>query len=63
VNFLAPANGAVLNAKARAVRAGSTIGVAQVDLSTNVDGTEKMCAVALATLRVVEIKSAVNSGS
>lgn len=63
VNFLAPANGAVLNAKARAVQAGSTIGVAQVDLSTNVNGTEKMCAVALATLRVVEIKSAVNSGS
>jgi uncharacterized protein (TIGR00369 family) len=63
VNFLAPASGAVLNAKARAVQAGSTIGVAQVDLTTSVDGTEQTCAMALATLRLVEIKSAVKGGS
>jgi acyl-coenzyme A thioesterase PaaI-like protein len=52
-----------LNAKARAVQAGSTIGVAQVDLTTSVDGTEQTCAMALATLRLVEIKSAVKGGS
>jgi uncharacterized protein (TIGR00369 family) len=61
VNFLAPAGGLSLNAKARVVQVGSTIGVAQVDLTTSVDGAEQMCATALATLRVVDIKSAVKS--
>jgi hypothetical protein len=43
------------------VQVGSTVGVAQVDLTTNNEGAEQMCAVALATLRVVDIKSAVKS--
>jgi uncharacterized protein (TIGR00369 family) len=61
VNFLAPANGAILNAKARAVQVGSTVGVAQVDLTTNNEGSERTCAIALATLRVVDSKGAVKS--
>jgi uncharacterized protein (TIGR00369 family) len=61
VNFLAPASGAVLNAKARVVQVGSTIGVAQVDLTTSVEGTEQTCAIALVTLRTVEINRAVKS--
>jgi uncharacterized protein (TIGR00369 family) len=63
VNFLAPAKGEVLSAKAKVVQVGSTVGVAQVDLTTTVDGTEQACAVALATLRVVEIGSAVKGAS
>jgi uncharacterized protein (TIGR00369 family) len=61
VNFLAPAGGAVLSAKARVVQIGSTVGVVQVDLSTTGEGGDRICAVALATLRVVDIKSAVKS--
>ena len=61
VNFLAPADGTILNAKARAVQVGSTVGVAQVDLTTNNEGCERTCAIALATLRLVDSKSAVKS--
>jgi uncharacterized protein (TIGR00369 family) len=50
VNLLAPAKGEVLNAKARVVQVGSTVGAAQVDLTTTADGTEQVCAVALGKL-------------
>ncbi len=60
VNFLAPAGGAVLNGKAsRAGRLDRRL--AQVDLTTNEDGGERSRAVALAALRVVDIKSEVKS--
>ena len=55
VNFLAPAAGEALIAKAKAVQVGSPIGVAQVDLATLIDGKEHACAVALVTLRAVEM--------
>jgi uncharacterized protein (TIGR00369 family) len=55
VNYLAPARGETLHAKARSIQVGSTIGVAQVDLFTIEDGTEHACAVALVTLRAVDI--------
>lgn len=54
VNFLAPAKGSVLTATARAIQVGSTVGVAQVDLTTRVGSAEHACAVALVTLRSVE---------
>jgi uncharacterized protein (TIGR00369 family) len=54
INFLAPANGDTLIARARAVQAGRTFGVAQVDVSSRADGAEQVCAIATVTLRVVD---------
>jgi uncharacterized protein (TIGR00369 family) len=54
VNYLAPANGDALTATARAIRVGSAIGVAQVEVTTRIDGADRQCAVALATLRVAD---------
>ncbi len=55
VNFLAPANGEMLIARAKAIQAGSTIGVAQVDVISLADGVETPCAVATVTLRAVDM--------
>lgn len=55
VNFLAPADGEVLLARARAVQTGSTICVATVEVSTTREGAESLCAIATATFRVVEM--------
>jgi uncharacterized protein (TIGR00369 family) len=55
VNFLAPADGETLIARARAVQAGSTIGVARVDVISLAAGVETACAVATVTLRAVEM--------
>jgi uncharacterized protein (TIGR00369 family) len=54
VNFLAPANGTSLIARARALQAGSTIGVARVDVVSVADGAETLCAIATVTLRGVD---------
>jgi uncharacterized protein (TIGR00369 family) len=62
VNFLAPAMGETLIAKAKAVQIGSTICVAHVDLTTAIDGAEHACAVALVTLRSVKIAAAPKGG-
>lgn len=51
VNFLAPANGETLIARARAIQVGSTIGVARVDVVSLAEGVETPCAVATVTLR------------
>src|SRR5262245_51184932 len=55
VNFLAPANGETLIARARALQAGRTFGVAQVDVSSTAEGTEQVCAIAIVTLRIVDL--------
>ena len=55
VNFLAPANGEALIARARSIQAGSTIGVAQVDVVSLTGGVETPCAIATVTLRTVEM--------
>jgi uncharacterized protein (TIGR00369 family) len=57
INFLAPADGQTLHANARAVRAGSTFGVACIDILTVRDGIEQLCAIATATMRSVELPS------
>lgn len=57
VNFLAPADGEAIHAKARAVRVGSSISVAQVDVLTVRDGIEQACAIATVTLRSVDLPS------
>ena len=54
VNFLAPAKGTSLIARARALQVGSTIGVARVDVVSVADGMETACAIATVTLRGVD---------
>lgn len=53
VSYLAPADGERLIARAHAVQAGRTIGVAQVEVSIERDGAESPCAMATVTLRAV----------
>jgi uncharacterized protein (TIGR00369 family) len=57
VNYLAPAAGKALLAKAKAIRVGSSVAVAHVDVMTVTDGAERTCAVALVTLRAVNVDS------
>ena len=54
VNYLAPAEGEALIARARATKVGGTIGFAHVDVVSVHDGQEILCAVAMAALRSVE---------
>jgi uncharacterized protein (TIGR00369 family) len=63
INYLAPAKGETLMATARTVMVGASVGVAQVDLDTVVDGSGHPCAVALVTLRAVDKKAATNPSS
>jgi uncharacterized protein (TIGR00369 family) len=53
VNYLAPANGQTLTARAHATHVGRSISVAQVDLFTVVEGVERRCAIATATMKAV----------
>lgn len=55
VNFLSPADGASVVAKAKAIQIGSTVCVATVEVVTEVGGDERTCAVATVTLRVVDM--------
>jgi uncharacterized protein (TIGR00369 family) len=57
VNFLAPASGPSILAKARTLQVGSTICVAAVQVTTPGPGGEVLCAVATVTLRVVDMPS------
>jgi uncharacterized protein (TIGR00369 family) len=55
VNFLAPANGPGLVAKARTLQVGSTICVVTVEVEVATPSGQQLCAVATATLRVVDM--------
>lgn len=55
VNFLAPADGATLVARARTLQVGSTICVVAVEVETVAASGHRLCAVANATLRVVDM--------
>ena len=55
INYLAPARGEALIARAKAIQVGSTISVARVDLFTVIAGDEHACAAALVTLRAVSL--------
>lgn len=59
VNYLAPADGDSLTAKAQAVQVGGTVCVARVDVTTAKAGeAERLCAIATVTLRAVEMPKA-----
>lgn len=53
MNYLAPATGRVVIARARSLQTGSTLCVAAVDVFGQHNGDERLCATALVTLRVV----------
>lgn len=53
VNFLSPADGPTIVAKARAIQVGSTVSVASVEVFTQDDGEERLCAFCTVTLRSV----------
>jgi uncharacterized protein (TIGR00369 family) len=57
INFLAPANGDALVARAQSIQAG-TIGVVKVDVASVKDGVETACALCIATMRAVDMPSA-----
>jgi uncharacterized protein (TIGR00369 family) len=57
VNFLTPASGPTLVAKARARQVGATLCVVTVELETETPVGLQVCAIATATLRVVEMPS------
>ena len=61
VNYLAPANGETLIARAKAIQAGSTIGVARVDVVSLAGGVETACAVATVTLRAIDMPASTRS--
>lgn len=53
INFLSPADGRSLLARAKAIQVGSTVGVANVEVVTRTDEEERPCAFATATMRAV----------
>jgi uncharacterized protein (TIGR00369 family) len=55
INFLGPADGAELIARAEAMQVGGTIGVAKVEVISQDKGVERICAFATATMRAVDI--------
>jgi uncharacterized protein (TIGR00369 family) len=50
INLLAPADGEELIARARVVRSGKTLKICSADVFVRKDGTEKHCAMVLATI-------------
>ena len=54
VNFLAPADGDALIAKATAIQVGKSVSVASVEMTTETAGQERLCSVATVTLRAVD---------
>ena len=54
INFLGPADGEELIARAEAMHAGGTIGVAKVEVISQERGIERICAFATATMRAVD---------
>jgi uncharacterized protein (TIGR00369 family) len=56
INYLAPANGDKITAIAKCVQSGSTICVVSVTVKTTSGGEPTVCAIATATLRVVDMQ-------
>jgi uncharacterized protein (TIGR00369 family) len=58
VNFLAPADGNEIVARAEAIQVGGTIGVATIDVFTKNENSEHRCAFGTATMRAVDLPKA-----
>jgi len=57
MNFLTPADGHCIVARAESVQIGKTVAVARVDVITITDQQERLCAIANVTLRVVDVQN------
>jgi uncharacterized protein (TIGR00369 family) len=55
VNFLSPADGEEIIARAETIQAGSTIVVVKVEVISQKAGTERVCAFATATMRAIDM--------
>jgi uncharacterized protein (TIGR00369 family) len=55
VNFLSPADGVELIARAKALKVSGSIGVATVEVSSKKENTETLCAFGTATMRAMEL--------
>ena len=55
VNFLAPADGDEIIARAETIQAGSTIVVVKVEVASKKAGAERTCAFATATMRAMDM--------
>jgi len=55
INFLSPADGDKLIARAEAMQGGGTIGVAKIEVISQNSGTERVCAFGTATMRSVDL--------
>jgi uncharacterized protein (TIGR00369 family) len=55
INFLSPADGEEIIARAETIQAGSTIGVVKVEVFSQKAGAERICAFATATMRAMDL--------
>ena len=55
INFLGPADGEEIIARAETIQAGSTIGVVKVEVISQKAGSERICAFATATMRAMDM--------
>ena len=55
INFLSPADGEEIIARAETIQAGSTIAVVKVEVASHKAGAERVCAFATATLRAMDL--------
>ena len=55
INFLAPADGEEIIARAETIQTGSTIGVVKVEVVSQKAGSERICAFATATMRAMDM--------
>jgi uncharacterized protein (TIGR00369 family) len=55
VNFLAPADGSELVARAKTLKMTGSIGVATVEIFTRDEASERLCAFATATMRALDL--------
>lgn len=55
INFLGPADGDEIIARAEAIQAGSSIGVVKVEVASLKNGAERICAFATATMRAMDL--------
>ena len=55
INYLAPADGEEMIARAETIQAGSSIGVVKVEISSQEAGAERLCAFATATMRAMDM--------
>ena len=55
INFLSPADGEEIVARAETIQAGSSIGVVKVEVVSRKAGAERTCAFATATMRAMDL--------